>query len=331
MLQIVELYKSFDGSPLLKGVSFNVNRGEVVCILGASGSGKSTLLRIIAGLEEAEGGIILWNDRDISAIPTHKREFSLMFQDYALFPHLNVRENIEYGMRRRAWQRLRINQKVSELSKMVGLEGYLEREVTDLSGGEQQRVALARAMAIEPELLMLDEPLGALDRKMKQELLAELRGILRDTKLPAIYVTHDQDEAFAIADRVVLLEGGVIVQDDKPEMIFDQPASRWVAEFMGLGNVVPASRLSEGWKTPIGIFSLDSVQCLENQVLFLIRPPAELDPDGPISGIVTDVVFDREVYIVELNRAEKYELKNQVKIGQKISLRPERISIVPID
>jgi len=328
MLEIIEVHKSFDGLPLLKGVSFKVEYGKVVCLLGASGSGKSTLLRMIAGLEEPERGKILWLGRDLSKIPTHKRNFSLMFQDYALFPHLSVKGNIEYGMRRQKWDVVRIKEKVDELAKMVGLGGSLNRGVSDLSGGEQQRVALARALAVEPVLLMLDEPLGALDRKMKQDLLEELRLILRASKLPAIYVTHDQEEAFAIADRIILLNQGVIVQEDEPKVIFDHPANRWVAEFMGLGNVLEATKGVTGWETSIGTFPTEMIECAEEKAILLIRPNVELDKAGPIQGKVTDVIFDREGFLIELNHAYKFTLPTQVQIGEEISLKPKMVSLL---
>lgn len=328
MLEIIEIHKSFDGLPLLKGVSFKVEHGEVVCLLGASGSGKSTLLRMVAGLEEPERGKILWLGRDLANVPTHKRNFSLMFQDYALFPHLSVKGNIEYGMRRQKWDELRIKEKVDNLAKMVGLEDSLNRGVSDLSGGEQQRVALARALAVEPMLLMLDEPLGALDRKMKQELLEELRSILRETKLPSIYVTHDQEEAFAIADRIILLNNGVIAQAAEPKEIFDHPANRWVAEFMGLGNVLEAIKGDKGWKTPIGIFPTRMIECTEENAVLLIRPDVELDPTGPIRGTVTDVIFDREGFQIELNQTYKFNLPTQVQKGDEISLNPKKVSVL---
>ncbi|NCP15641.1 ABC transporter ATP-binding protein, partial [bacterium] len=205
MLQLLDISKDYENKPLLRGISFTVTANETVCLLGASGSGKSTLLRIIAGLEPPDQGTVRWEERDLASVPAHLRNFGLVFQDYALFPHLSVFENIAFGLRMQNLPRPEIEQRVREAVAQVNLTGFEKRGVSDLSGGEQQRVALARALAPRPRLLMLDEPLGALDRALRERLQGELRGILHATGVPAIYVTHDQEEAFAIADRVLLL------------------------------------------------------------------------------------------------------------------------------
>ena len=209
MLQVEKIFKTYEGKSLLRGVSFSVGQNETVCLLGPSGSGKSTLLLMIAGLEAPDGGRILWDRVDLGPVPAHLRDFGLVFQDYALFPHLDVFDNIAYGLKMRHWSREAIQARLSEVLQLVNLTGFEHRTVTDLSGGEQQRVALARALAPKPRLLMFDEPLGALDRGLRESLLAQLRRILQETRLPSIYVTHDQDEASAIADRVLLLHEGV--------------------------------------------------------------------------------------------------------------------------
>jgi len=212
MLTLKNIHKSYEGKPLLKGISLEVAQGETVCLLGPSGSGKSTLLRIISGLENAEAGDVFWKGKDFSAVPPHLRNFGLIFQDYALFPHLSVFENVAFGLKMKKLGKEEIRQRVDEALKQVDLLGFESRRVTDLSGGEQQRVALARALAPRPRLLLFDEPLGALDRKLREYLLAELRGILQDTQVPAIYVTHDQEEAFTIA-----------FQEDLPMQMFVYP------------------------------------------------------------------------------------------------------------
>lgn len=238
MLEVVNIEKQYEGQPLLKGVSFQVSSGETVCLLGRSGSGKSTLLRIIAGLEEADAGQVRWNGTDLAGIPVHRREFGLMFQDYALFPHRSVAENVAFGLKMQKLERGVIQRRVQEALKAVNLQAFAYRRVTDLSGGEQQRVALARALAPRPRLLMLDEPLGALDRTLRSTLLGELRKVLRSTGIPAIYVTHDQEEAFALADRLVLLHNGQVEQAGSPQAVYRQPASTWAAEFLGFTNLV---------------------------------------------------------------------------------------------
>ena len=231
MLEARDISKTYEGKPLLKNISFVVGMGETVCLLGRSGSGKSTLLRIIAGLEEPEAGQILWNGIDLASTPPHLRDFGLVFQDYALFPHLNVYDNVAFGLKMRRMTRDQISQRVASSLEMVNLSGFETRNVTDLSGGEQQRVALARALAPRPRLLMFDEPLGALDRALRENLLNELRSILQQTDIPAIYVTHDQEEAFAIADRVLILHNGDLIREGTPADVWANPGSAWVAEF----------------------------------------------------------------------------------------------------
>ncbi len=238
MLSLNHIFKSYAGTPLLTDISFTVAKGEAICLLGASGSGKSTLLRMIAGLESPDSGLISFNGLDLATIPPHLRDFGLVFQDYSLFPHLSVNDNVAFGLKMRRQGQDKIAQRVASLLSLVNLENFGERKITDLSGGEQQRVALARALAIEPRLLMFDEPLGALDKKLKDGLLNELRNILRRTKIPAIYVTHDQEEAFAIADRILILYDGKIIREGMPADVCANPQSKYVAEFLGLGNVV---------------------------------------------------------------------------------------------
>lgn len=234
MLKLDNIHKTYEGKPLLKGISLTVEKGETICLLGPSGSGKSTILRIIAGLEEAEAGEVLWQGKTLADVPSHERNFGLIFQDYALFPHLNVFENVAFGLKMQKMPKDEIRQRVTESLKQVDLAGFDSRRVTDLSGGEQQRVALARALAPRPRLLMFDEPLGALDRRLREYLITEIREILRSSGVPAIYVTHDHAEAFALAQRVMLLNEGKIVQRGSPDEIKAHPASAWAAEFLGV-------------------------------------------------------------------------------------------------
>ena len=238
MLEVNNIFKAYGDNPLLKNISFKVGGGETVCLLGASGSGKSTLLRMIAGLESPDSGFISFGGLDLASTPPHLRDFGLVFQDYALFPHLNVNDNVAFGLKMRRMGRVEISERVANSLELVNLKGFGERSVNDLSGGEQQRVALARALAIRPRLLMFDEPLGALDRALREGLLNELRTILQKTSVPAIYVTHDQEEAFAIADRVLILHEGRIIREGTPADVWANPNSAYVAKFLGLGNVI---------------------------------------------------------------------------------------------
>ncbi len=328
MLQVTNIHKTYEGRPLLEGISFTVARGETVCLLGPSGSGKSTLLRIIAGLEEAEEGRVYWEGEDITAVPPHRRRMGMVFQDYALFPHLTVAENVAFGLRMQGWSPQAQQERVREVLGLVRLTGFEARRVTDLSGGEQQRVALARALAPRPHVLMLDEPLGALDRALREELLEELRGILRASDVAAIYVTHDQEEAAAIADRILILHDGKIVRAGTPFEVWNDPGSLWVAQFLGVGNLLfgecrPGSR-SPLLKTSLGEFSLSCPHCHETgtRVAAVLRPSAvEEHPEGEIRSRVTDVVFQREHFRVSLENGLSVVLPRAPQIGEVVTLR----------
>lgn len=247
MLNLTNIYYQYDEKPLLNGINLSVGEHEVVGLLGPSGSGKSTILRIIAGLVKPLSGVIRWNDLDLSEIPAHKRNFGLMFQDYALFPHQNVYENIAFGLKMQKMPKRAIHERVELCLRQVGMLSFADRKVTELSGGEQQRVALARAIAPQPGLLMLDEPLGALDHTLRQTLLEELRSILGENGIPAIYVTHDQEEAFFLADKVALLNQGIIIQYGEPDKVYRNPESLWAANFFGLNNILDGEDTGDGF------------------------------------------------------------------------------------
>ena len=239
----------------LDGVSIDVAPGEVVAVLGASGSGKSSLLRAIAGLESLVAGSVSWNGEDLAAVPVHKRGFVVMFQDGQLFPHLSVAGNVGYALAGKP-RRLR-ERRVAELLELVGLEGYGPRPVTALSGGQAQRVALARSLAANPRLLLLDEPLSALDRGLREHLVGVLDHTLRAAGVPALYVTHDQDEAFAIADRVAVLAEGRLLQVDGPAALWRHPASQEIAGFLGYGPfLAPESAAALGWTGASGVVAV---------------------------------------------------------------------------
>jgi spermidine/putrescine transport system ATP-binding protein len=281
MLTVTDIYKDYEGKPLLCGVSFEVAEHEIVSLLGASGSGKSTLLRIIAGLEPAASGQVCWQGQDLADTPVHKRQFGLMFQDYALFPHRSVAQNVAFGLRMQNLPKEEVEQRTQEALVMVHMQDFADRRVSDLSGGEQQRVALARSLAPRPRLLMLDEPLGALDHELRERLIVELRQILTQAGIPAIYVTHDHEEAYAIADRLLLLHDGVIKQQGAPQEVFQQPADVWVANFFGMGNLLAGTVISTDplqVETTLGVFEAAApAQPAFNkgeQVQVLLRPAA---------------------------------------------------------
>jgi ABC-type Fe3+/spermidine/putrescine transport system ATPase subunit len=337
MLQLTAITKSYDNKPLLTDISFTVAEGETVCLLGASGSGKSTLLRMIAGLESPDSGFISFDKLDLASTPPHLRDFGLVFQDYALFPHLNVNENVAFGLRMRRMGQNEINQRTAAALGLVNLKGFGSRNVTDLSGGEQQRVALARALAIRPRLLMFDEPLGALDRTLREDLLEELRSILQKTNVPALYVTHDQEEAFAIADRVLILHEGKIIRDETPAEVWANPRAAYVAEFLGLGNVIEGKvrgklarsrvegRKDGKWRVEsvYGEFIVvcDHEHSKGEKVRLLARPLEVRDEANVLRGVVSDVVFQQDNYKVMLDNGLYVCLKEAPKVGKKISVR----------
>jgi len=284
-LRLEQVSKSFGNVHALTNIAFEVERGEIVSVLGPSGCGKSTLLNIIAGLEPADTGRVFWNNQPQEGIPPHQRGFGLMFQDFALFPHMNVFDNVAFGLRMADTPSHDLAQQVHDALVMVGLEHFSQRDVYTLSGGEQQRVALARSLVPQPRLLMLDEPLGSLDRTLRERLLLELSEILRRLGQTAIYVTHDQEEAFAIADRVILLEAGRIAQTGSPQEIYQQPASIFAAKFLGLDNLLHPTYSTEAGKrimhTDIGQWHWEPPR--EACSVVLLRPDrVHLDQRGSV-------------------------------------------------
>jgi len=253
-LEIKGIFKSFGSTPVLRGVSLAMEETQILCILGPSGSGKTTLLRVIAGLEHPEQGSVLFKGRDLRNTRPHLRRFGMMFQEYALFPHLDVSGNIAFGLHMLGLSRSEIAKRTGEMLSLVGLQGLSGRNVSELSGGERQRVALARSLAPYPRLLLLDEPLGSLDRGLREKLLGDLRKILRRIGMTTIVVTHDQAEAFAIADTIAVMDQGEIAQMDTPENLYRQPANPEVARFLGLVNLV-RGRVETGSSiaTPLGL------------------------------------------------------------------------------
>lgn len=276
VLEITDLHKTFGETQAVAGVSFEVHGGEIVGILGPSGSGKTTLLEMIAGLIEPDQGHCTWKGKDLSGTPPYRRGFGLMFQDFALFPHKNVRENVAFGLRMQDWPPEKISHRVAEVLDLVGLPDFGEREVDNLSGGERQRVALARSLAPQPRLLMLDEPIGSLDRTLRERLMVELREILKSMGQTALYVTHDQVEAFSVSDRLVVLNQGQAAQIGTPQEIYQHPQSLFVARFLGLDNLISGTATRRGdltlVSTPLG--SWDLQQPAQGDVTVLLRPDA---------------------------------------------------------
>ncbi len=291
LLILDNLSKRYGRQPAVDRLSLAVEAGEIVCLLGPSGCGKTTLLRLIAGLETADTGTVTFDGREQTAIPPHERGFGMMFQEFALFPHKNVANNIAFGPRMHRWPEAEIRQRVAAMLELVDLEGSGERVIDQLSGGEQQRVALARALAVQPRLLLLDEPLGSLDRALRERLMIDLRHILKTVGVTAISVTHDQTEAFAIADRIVVMNAGRIEQIDRPEILHEQPATPFVARFLGYENLIPGEMAGGGCvETPYGRLVLPETAAggdTPAPVTILIKPDAlRLEPVP--GGLVLD-------------------------------------------
>ncbi|MEW5719229.1 MAG: ABC transporter ATP-binding protein [Chloroflexota bacterium] len=335
-LQVHAIEKSFDGAPLLRAVSLEIARNEIVCLLGSSGSGKTTLLRIIAGLEQPERGEIFFDGQDLHGVPVHQRGLGLMFQDLALFPHQNVFENVAFGLRMHATRAPRdeIRTRVAETLDLVGLAGFAERDINNLSGGEQQRVALARALAPRPKLLMFDEPLGALDRILREQLVAELRAILKRIGMTALYVTHDQDEAFAIADRVAIIHAGGIAQIGAPEELYRAPANAFVARFLGLTNLFPAHlRYDARAETELGTFDATTPRPINNlMAIALIRPDRVRVGARGIPARVEECTFRggkyRAVVVTESGARLTIESERALTLGARIGLEIESVEII---
>ncbi len=329
-----------DGTRALEPVTLDVARGETLVFLGPSGCGKTTMLRIIAGLEAPDaGGRVLFNDADVTGIPIEQRNVGMVFQSYALFPNMNVAENIGYGLKIRGVGKAERNARVAELVALTGIEGLEYRRIDQLSGGQRQRVALARAVAARPSVLLLDEPLTALDAALRERLRWELDRLLRTLGITTIYVTHDQAEAMALGDRVVVMRKGAIAQIGTPRDIYFAPANRFVAEFVGAANLVEACAIDSALSLSGGKLPIDDAQ-LAGDVVAMIRPESisVVAPEGAsLSGQVERVSFigDRQRLTVSgaAQRPLMIDAPNTlgIKVGERIGLKidPAAIRVLP--
>lgn len=308
-LNVTNVTKTYGATTALDDVSLVLAPGEIVALLGPSGCGKSTLLMIVAGLEPPDSGKVFWEGRSLVDVPPHRRGFGMMFQDFALFPHKNVFENVAFGLKMGGRDPTSIRERVGQTLALVGLPGFETRDVNTLSGGEAQRVALARALAHEPSLLMLDEPLGSVDRTLRERLVVDLRRILRLGRQTALYVTHDQEEAFVIADRVMLMNEGRIVQSGTPQELYLHPNSVFTARFLGLNNLIAGEvRVEAGGPQVVSALgSFPVTTPARGPVTMLLRPDAvQLDSTLPcqINGVVHDVSFRGGSLQVEIEADE---------------------------
>ncbi len=301
MLTITDLTVAYDDFIAVAGVDLDVADGEIVCILGPSGSGKSSLLRAVAGLEPDVRGRVSWDGNDLARVPPHRRGFGLMFQDHALFPHRDVQGNVAFGLRMQRLPRADIETRTAAALALVGLTGFERRRIRELSGGEQQRVALARALAAEPRLLMLDEPLGALDRALRERLVAELRALFVRLELTTLFVTHDHDEAFALADRLVVMHAGGIEQVGTPADVWQRPANAFVARFLGW-NVTRAFTDAPAAVRPEAVHIVD---------------------DGSVVGSVVTRTFRRDHFLVGVSIDDVADEPVQVEVSVDAARIPD--------
>lgn len=338
LIQFKNIVKSFDDSIVLKGINLDIYENEFVTLLGPSGCGKTTLLRILGGFLEQNSGEVYFEGIEISKMPPHKREVNTVFQRYALFPHMNVYENIAFGLNIKKQSKDIIDQKVRKMLKLVGLVGFENRSINQLSGGQQQRIAIARALVNEPMVLLLDEPLGALDLKLRKEMQHELKQIQQDVGITFIYVTHDQEEALTMSDKIVVMNEGEIQQIGTPTDIYNEPENRFVADFIGDSNIVEGTMIQDR------LVSFDNREfaCVdygfdENEPVDIVIRPEDLDivevEMGKLVGIVESILFKGvhyEIVVKTIDREYIIHSTDITEIGREVGIHffPEDLHVM---
>ncbi len=336
-LRLTNTAKTFpDGTRALLSTDLTVDKGEIVSLLGPSGCGKTTLLRIIAGLETPDPGSDIWFDDDnVTALPVERRKVGMVFQSYALFPNMSVRANIGYGLKMQKLPKDKIDARLNEVMDMCQLQEYSARAITALSGGQRQRVALARAIAPRPRLLLLDEPLSALDAALREALRDELAILLREFQITAIFVTHDQDEAMAIADRVAVMSGGRVAQSGTPEELYRNPKSTFVAGFVG--NAMHLDGKIKGKTLTLNGGKLRLSTDGSDQNIYVRAEDVQIDAKGPLTGQVETVTFLGSHYRVGIKGimpsvlTSIYSGYNAPKVGEtvKVMIEPNALILLP--
>ena len=338
IIELKGITKSYGKDTILDNLSLNIKKNEFLTLLGPSGCGKTTTLKIIAGFETADSGQVVFENNIINDIPPYERQLNTVFQKYALFPHMNVYENIAFGLKLKKMPKGVIDQKVKEMLKLVALEGYENRDIEALSGGQQQRVAIARALVNEPKVLLLDEPLGALDMKLRKGMQIELKRIQQKLGITFIFVTHDQEEALTMSDTIVVMNKGEIQQMGSPEDIYNEPANSFVAKFIGESNIVDGIMLDD-FKVEFGgrIFDCVDKGFEKNEAIEVVIRPEDFEmvkyEEGMLKGTVTSVIFKGVHYEIEVKDENHTWILHNTKhaeIGSKIglSLDPESIHIM---
>lgn len=338
IIELKKITKTFDEQQVLRGIDLNIHENEFLTLLGPSGCGKTTLLRILGGFEEADSGEVYFEGIEISALPPYKRELNTVFQKYALFPHLNVFDNVAFGLNIKKTEKGVVRQKVEKMLKLVGLDGFGGRDVTSLSGGQQQRVAIARALVNEPKVLLLDEPLGALDAKLRKGMQTELKKIQKEVGITFIYVTHDQEEALSMSDTVVVMNNGEIQQIGTPTDIYNEPENRFVASFIGDSNIIEGNMIADC------LVRFDDIdfECVDkgfkpNEEIEVVLRPEDIDivppEESKLGGEVVSVVFKGvhyEITVKTENRNYIIHTTDYHDVGLKVGLtfNPEDIHVM---
>ena len=338
IIELKGITKSYGKDTILDNLSLNIKKNEFLTLLGPSGCGKTTTLKIIAGFETADSGQVVFENNIINDIPPYERQLNTVFQKYALFPHTNVYENIAFGLKLKQMPKDVIDQKVKEMLQLVALEGYENRDIEALSGGQQQRVAIARALVNEPKVLLLDEPLGALDMKLRKGMQIELKRIQQKLGITFIFVTHDQEEALTMSDTIVVMNKGEIQQMGSPEDIYNEPANSFVAKFIGESNIVDGIMLDDFKVEFAGrIFDCVDKGFEKNEAIEVVIRPEDFEmvkyENGMLKGTVTSVIFKGVHYEIEVKDENHTWILHNTKhaeIGSKIglSLDPESIHIM---
>ncbi len=328
LIRLEGITKSFDNSLILDELNLTIHENEFVTLLGPSGCGKTTTLRILGGFETPDKGRVIFDGEDITHLPPNKRQLNTVFQKYALFTHMSISENIAFGLKIHGKTKSYIDDKIKYALKLVGLEGYEKRSITSLSGGQQQRIAIARAIVNEPKVLLLDEPLGALDLKLRQDMQYELIRLKNELGITFVYVTHDQEEALTMSDHIVVMNQGYIQQEGTPEDIYNEPENAFVADFIGEANIIPAVMIKDKLVKILGTdFDCVDVGFGENKPIDVVIRPEDvelLEPDkGIITGEVTHVIFKGVHYEMEV-MAGGFEWlvhsTSMFSVGQKVGI-----------
>lgn len=325
LIQFKNIVKDFDGQIVLKGINLDIYENEFVTLLGPSGCGKTTLLRILGGFLQQNEGTILFDGKDISNLPPYKRELNTVFQKYALFPHLNVYDNIAFGLKLKKEPKDIIEQKVMRMLKLVGLEDYGKRSITEMSGGQQQRVAIARALVNEPKVLLLDEPLGALDLKLRKEMQRELKKIQKEVGITFIFVTHDQEEALTMSDKIVVMKDGEIQQVGSPTDIYNEPVNKYVANFVGESNIIEGI-MRDDYKVAFNgkLFECVDFGFNKDERVDVVIRPEDIDivpvSEGKITGKVKSVLF----------KGVHYETIAEIRSGTSITVKMKVDDVKPV-